>query len=174
MSIRVHRAQGLHVDDYFLILAILCLIASFGFFMAIIPSLFLFNDVLAGLAPLPTNFLQLSVNTALGDAIGETMAWTAIYAVKLSFLFVFRTLVRRIRPLEILWLCTFIICIPTAGVSISATWIICPHPNINPLGGYRLLAYEHPNFSANACFSKLYWVFLTASRDSYALLHLDL
>ena len=126
MIIRFYKMQKLHIDDYFLILAIASLTTSFGLFMAGVPYLFLFNAVLAGQAPLPFNIIQLASDTALWFAVGETLAWTTIFAVKFSFLFVFRTLVRRIRPLEILWWVTFALCTPIAIISICGTWIVCP------------------------------------------------
>ena len=127
MGIRFYKMERLHIDDYFLIIAILSLISSFGLFVSGIPNLFLFNSVLAGQAPLPPNLIQLTTNTAVWFMVGQTLAWTAVYAVKFSFLFVLRTLVRRIRPLELLWWATFALCIPIAVLSVCATWILCPY-----------------------------------------------
>ena len=127
MIVRARRMQKLHIDDYFLILAILTLICSFGLMMAGLSNLYLFDDVLAGKALPPTDLIQIASNAALYFCLEKTFTWTTIYVVKFSFLFVFRSLVRRIKAPEILWWFTSITCVPIACISITAPWIMCPY-----------------------------------------------
>ena len=98
-AIRIYKWRSLSTDDYFLLLAVASLAASFGLIITSMQSLFLFNDVVAGIAAPPVDMIQVAANTALYATIGELLAWTTVFTVKFSFLFVFRHLVRRIASL---------------------------------------------------------------------------
>ena len=54
-----------------------------------------------------------------------SLLWTVIFAVKLSFLFLFRTLLKRVKYLKIWWWCVFIVLILSAGVYISILPLDC-------------------------------------------------
>ena len=104
--------------------------------MPCIQNLYTFNDVLSGQMLLPSNFLQLTAETALYAFLAETFAWASIFAVKFSFLFVFRPLVRRQRAPRIMWWCITIFCVPATAISVSAPWILCPYGSTNGLSEY--------------------------------------
>lgn len=126
-AIRIHEFGRLHVDDYFLFLATAALIGSTGLFLKIIPSLYFFAKVILGHALPPKNSLQEAIHYSIYGTIGEVLCWTTIFAVKFSFLFYFRSLVRRLHNLTILWWCTFVILTPVAITMILGTFIVCPY-----------------------------------------------
>ena len=122
---RARKKEPLHIDDGFSLLASMCLVVSYG--LDIYSAQWAFSgNALAEDTPNPEEILQQASTIALYSVIGESFSWATIFLVKFSFLFVFRALVRRIGFLEILWWCTLAVCIPTACISISASFIACP------------------------------------------------
>ncbi len=55
----------------------------------------------------------------------SALAWSSLYAVKLSFLFFFRTLVRRVRGLQTLWWVVLACVVVGAMASIPLAFIVC-------------------------------------------------
>ena len=55
------------------------------------------------------------------------LIWSSIYAIKLSFLSLFRKLVDRIRTLEILWRIVTVVTIICGLASMPLAFIICPN-----------------------------------------------
>ncbi len=115
------------MDDCFLFLAVAALAGSAGLFYAAEPGLYMFDAIVAGRLIPPVDFFQRAVNTATYGTTGLVMGWIAIFAVKFSFLFYFRTLVNRIHNLKTWWWCVFVICIPVAFTNIFGTFIVCPY-----------------------------------------------
>ena len=129
----MHVFQRIFADDYFFLLAFLALISSNGLLYYIISPLYLVSKDGPGLenpfyleiTSLNTHRIERAVWTA------ETLAWTTIFSVKFSFLLYFRTLIKRLRALMILWWCALFICVPIACVTIVTPFIICmPSDNI--------------------------------------------
>ena len=127
MVIRIRKWATFHLDDYLLILAVLCLISAFGIYVIVLQDLYTFDDFLSGSSFLPPNFIDLASNAAIYSTVAVSLSWATISLVKFSFLAVFRTLVRRLRPLEIWWWCTLLVCIPNTAMTIGTTWIVCPY-----------------------------------------------
>ena len=71
--------------------------------------------------------LAVAERLHIDTTVFVVLSWTGISAVKLSFLFFFRSLIRRIRKLEILWwiVVAFTFCTWIAGA--VAEVFICPH-----------------------------------------------
>ena len=135
-AIRVHRFRRVFLDDCFLFLAVASLIASTGTFFWLIPSLYTFAAVAAGLEPVPLDYINAAINTTNAAYAAEILAWTTVFAVKLSFLFFFRHLIQRLRDLKILWWCVLIICIPVGIVCICLPFIQCPYVGKLALGSF--------------------------------------
>ncbi|MCJ1263648.1 hypothetical protein MMC22_003518 [Lobaria immixta] len=115
--IRVQKFGRVFVDDYFFFLAVVCLIASNGIYFWMVPSVYNFAAMPARLEPLPADFIK-SATLANIAYVPTDLAWTTVFAVKFSFLFFFRNLIRRLRNLEILWWCVLVACVPVAIVCI--------------------------------------------------------
>lgn len=108
-AIRVYKFRQVFADDGFLFLSIITLVASTGLFYSTVPSQYHFAAAAAGLEPLPPDFLVVVAKTANIAYAAETLAWTTIFAVKFSFLFYFRGLIRRLQGLNVLWWCTLVV-----------------------------------------------------------------
>jgi hypothetical protein len=119
--------HGRDTDDYFLLLALVALISSNALFFAAVPELYLFASASLGQIPPHKNFFQAAADTALLACAGEILSWIIIFAVKISFLFYFRTLIERMYRLTIWWRIILAICIPVAIVSMCSTFIVCPY-----------------------------------------------
>ena len=126
-AIRIHEFGQLHVDDYFLFLATAALIGGTGLSLKTIPSLYFFAEVILGHDLPPKDRLQKAIHDSTSAITGGVLCWTTIFAVKFSFLFYFRGLVRRLRNLAILWWCNLVILTPVAFTSIFGTFIVCPY-----------------------------------------------
>ncbi len=126
----MHKFQRIFADDYFFLLAFLALISSNGLLYYIINPLYLTSREGPGLEEpfvldeTPSN----SYRVAQGVWAAEILAWTTIFSVKFSFLLYFRTLIKRLRVLMILWWCTLFFCVPIACVTIIAPFITCQVP----------------------------------------------
>jgi hypothetical protein len=125
--VRVHKFRRVYADDYFLFLAVSTLIASNALFFAALPDLYLFAAVAAGQSLPPKNFIQAAADTATFAIAAEILSWTTIFAVKFSFIFYFRTLVRRLPRLTVWWRIVIAICVLLAIVSICGALIVCPY-----------------------------------------------
>ena len=139
-AIRIYKFGQLHVDDYFLFLATAALIGGTGLFLKMIPDLYLFAEVTLGHTLPPADILQEAIHDSTYASTGEVLCWTTIFAVKFSFLFYFRSLVRRLRNLTILWWCNLVILTPVAFTSIFGAFIVCPYIGSELLG--KCFAYR--------------------------------
>lgn len=137
-AIRVYKFRQVFVDDYFLFLAVATLIASTIIFFWMLPSLYAFAAISAGLELLSVDYIDSATKTANVAFAAEVLAWTTLFAVKFSFLFFFRNLIRRLRDLEILWWCVLVICVPVAVVCICLPFIECPYVGKTVLGSFSL------------------------------------
>lgn len=119
--IRVHIFHNVFLDDYFFFLAFLALVCSHGLFYYIEPLVYRANDVLDYEMYYHENYYKIvqMVYSA------EILAWTTIFSVKLSFLLYFRTLIKRIHGLKVLWWCVLFFCIPVACMVIIAPLLSC-------------------------------------------------
>lgn len=134
--IRVYKFRRVFVDDYFLFIAVASLIASTGILLRNLQPLYYIATVSAGLEPLSLEYINSSTDTSnFFDAL-ECLSWTTLFAVKFSFLFFFRNLIKRLRDLEILWWCVLVICVPVAGVWICLPFIECPYVGKSILGSF--------------------------------------
>ena len=120
--LRIRRLQSLDVDDGFLILAVVTLIA--GTAVNFVMQDYLYEEVYANLgmksAPSYDQMQYIKLNEA-----ASVLVWTSIFAVKFSFVFLFKRLIRRVRTIGMWWWIVFITLIPTACISIVMVFISC-------------------------------------------------
>ena len=124
--IRTYKFRRLFLDDAFLFLATITLIAGTVLTHLDFPYLYLQVNVELGLESPPPDFeQQLVVDEKLQDAATVLLGVT-VFSVKFSFLFFFRGLLRRVQNLQTWWWCVLAVLIPTAGVCICSDFISCP------------------------------------------------
>ena len=133
ISIRLYKFRRIYADDYFLFLAMAALIGSNGFYFVAVPELYFFSTASITLAITP-NIIQTATDSATYSIAAQVLSWTTIFAVKLSFIFYFRTLVQRLPWLMMWWRIVLAVCVPVAIVSICGTFIVCPYVGYSILG----------------------------------------
>ena len=127
--IRVRKFGRFFIDDYFFFLGIATLITGTGILYVIVPAQYAVIAVGAGGGggePLSPEFFDKITANIVIAAAGATITWVTIFAVKFSFLFFFRTLVRRLKKLTIWWWFILAVMIPAAVTDIAAIYMGCP------------------------------------------------
>lgn len=105
VAIRLRYQRRLYVDDGFLFFAIICLCVATGLMYEVIPSMYLVEAVLTNDpdTSLPSNlFAESLLFQKLCDGF-LVLTYNTIFAVKFSFLFFFRTLIRRVHSMLVYW-----------------------------------------------------------------------
>lgn len=103
--IRLRYQKRLAVDDAFLIFAVVCLCVAIGLLFAFISSMYLLEALITDdpNASIPIDIIhQVEWFRALSTAF-LVLTFTTIFAVKFSFLFLFKALIRNVRKMNIYW-----------------------------------------------------------------------
>lgn len=97
MVTQVYSRSRLYLDDYLVIIALLCLCAGTGLVYAFCQSIFVTQAVKGDPSIIipPDEYDNLAHTFAILDSFLCVM-WTSIFAVKLTFLALFRLLIRRV------------------------------------------------------------------------------
>lgn len=103
--VRFFIQKQLSVDDGILFFGILCLIASMVLLFIYVDDLFLVEALEGNTIPenLPVNFLKHVLDFEKLVVGAMVLTWCAIISVKFSYLFLFRKLIDRIRPMILYW-----------------------------------------------------------------------
>ena len=159
------------IDDYFF-LAFLALIGSNGLHYYIITPLYDDTKLSTGLETPSRQVLESSQQqAATGSRIAyaaQFLAWTTIFSVKFSFLLYFRTLIKRLHTLIVLWWFVLIFCIPVACIAVCVPFIECPYMGNSIMGTFHSLSVKSggTKCSLEKCFTEkvqsrenilLYW-----------------
>jgi hypothetical protein len=99
----VYRFRTFSLDDGFLVLAVLFMVASTAIFHVSRGFTYTQINVSLGYVPPPADFAWQMKMFAIYDVAGTTLVWAAIYSVKFSFVFFFSNLIDRVRGMKILW-----------------------------------------------------------------------
>ena len=105
------------------------MIAATVLLLIIVPVIY-WDEVLVldpGAATIPPDFIQRVLRYQQYIFSYLSITWTAIFAVKFAFLFFFRQMVDRVRPLEILWRVVLGVTAVSWAICVSAVFISCPH-----------------------------------------------
>ncbi|MCJ1468504.1 hypothetical protein MMC07_007133 [Pseudocyphellaria aurata] len=109
-TLRLRYQKRLFIDDAFLFFAEICLCASVGLLYAFAEGLYLDEALITrpSAAVFPPDFMHLLFQFhKLSDAY-LVLTYTSIFAVKFSFLFFFRVLVRRMHKMIVYWWTVFV------------------------------------------------------------------
>ena len=103
--VRFFIQKQLSIDDGILFFGILCLIASMVLLFIFVDDLFLVEALEGNTIPdnLPVNFIQHTLDFEKLVVGAMVLTWCAIISVKFSYLFLFRKLIDRIRPMIMYW-----------------------------------------------------------------------
>ncbi|MCJ1464989.1 hypothetical protein MMC07_003604 [Pseudocyphellaria aurata] len=128
-TIRLRYQKRLFIDDAFLFLAEICLCASVGLLYACADSLFL-NEALItrpSTVVLPPDYLNRLSRSHKLDYAYIILTFTSIFAVKFSFLFFFRILVRRIHKMSVYWWVAVTVTTVAWVFCVLEPFIFCPY-----------------------------------------------
>lgn len=135
-AIRLRYQRRLFVDDAILLVAILCLCAAMALLLVFTPSIYLLeafvtsSSVMASPEELAEIEIQLEQPLFKYLKLSDTyyvMTWTTIFAVKFSFLFFFRVLIRRVRAVTLYWRIVSVVTVLVWVYCIAGAFIICPY-----------------------------------------------
>ena len=143
--LRIMAVGRLVVDDYFMIVAVLCFAVSVGVTQWNRDLLYLQMTMalLGGDMPNDPEILLRMVDLNKMDTAQYMLEWTAIYCVKFSYLFFFQNLVKRIRIMEIWWRIVLVIMTAAAIPTICLSLWVCPHYDMSFMGKSVLRIYSY-------------------------------
>jgi len=152
LQIKLYRR--LHVDDYFLLLACICVTAGTVLGYIDVGNLFWSEDL--SLNPTRLDSLLVSEDDFVNRVNAykrlsyayPALLWTAIFAVKFAYLVFFRQLVARLRPLIIYWRVILTITIISFPVCIVSIYLGCEKWGLE--AGMRH-KYERLDLTNNSC-----------------------
>lgn len=129
VAVQIKNRRRIFWSDAFLVFACACLCAGTGLLYPFTESLYLEqalaeNPFSVALPPDFTNYFLTSLKFLFAY---QTVMWTVVYSVKLSFLSFFRPLVRRLAKLKTWWSVTVVTTALGWGLSAVGVFIICPH-----------------------------------------------
>ncbi|KAL8683839.1 MAG: hypothetical protein Q9186_000182 [Xanthomendoza sp. 1 TL-2023] len=140
--IRIWVQRQFSVDDAFLILAVCCLISAVAVMYAVTLDKMYRIQALSAALPIALSF-GFDVKAISGDGVflqqayeylkwitvNQTLAWSSVFAVKFSFLFLFRRLIERLPRLIIYWWLVVAFNVVAFGYGLLTYFLICPHYN---------------------------------------------
>lgn len=104
-AIRIHLKQRLQIDDGFLFLACVCLIATTILLYKMVTDIYFFQSLSSdpSAVAIPMDIVSRIDWFQKSDSAYLFVTWTAIFAVKFSFLAFFRRLIDRLGSIIIYW-----------------------------------------------------------------------
>ncbi|KAG7009687.1 short-chain dehydrogenase [Physcia stellaris] len=128
--IRLRIQKQLSFDDGFLLFGLCCLVCALVILYTMaIDKMYLVLALTTKLpnAEIPPDFLEQSYDFHKWITITLMLSWSAIMAVKFSFLFLFRKLIDRIKPLTMYWWVVTVFNIAVLGYGVSVYYLACPY-----------------------------------------------
>ena len=125
--IRISTYHHLKVDDIFFYIAVILLIVGTSVLYKTIPLIFLISDSYAGLRLPPLNPLEQFIKVQKLGIASTVVLSTAIFSIKLSFLFFFRYIIWQSKRLSIWWWTTLVVCLVGGGPTIFSSLIQCAY-----------------------------------------------
>ena len=127
IRIRIQRAFA--IDDGILLFGLCSLICAEALLFVCKDDMYLVEAFLLrpSQATIPNNFLDMSFAYQKFITVALLMLWFTIASVKFSFLFLFRKLIDRVRPLVIYWWVAVAFNTVVVAFGISNYFVPCPY-----------------------------------------------
>ena len=132
---RIHLNHKIFVEDGLHFFAVVTLIAGTILTYVDIPYIYLQQNVQSGAEAPPADLVQQLIKSVKIQDSAVILLSTAIFAVKLSFMIFFRSLLRRVKNMMIWWWFVLIVVIPSTLVLICSNFISCSYYDERILGG---------------------------------------
>ena len=103
--VRIHVQRQFSIDDGILLFGVACLMSAMALLFTFADRMYLVGAVEAGVTDidLPSDFIQQAFDFHKLVTVALVLTWCSIVSVKFSYLFLFKRLINRIRPLIIYW-----------------------------------------------------------------------
>lgn len=126
--IRLHYQRSLAVDDAFLIFAVVSLIVALGLLFAFISSMYLVEALITNdpNIVIPSDILDQVARVRKLTTVFNMLTFNTAMAVKFSFLFLFKTLIRNVRNMKIYWWTVVLITAAAWAFGIVEFFLLCP------------------------------------------------
>jgi len=117
-----------------------------GLYLSFMDSLYMIEAIIfQGQIPSDLSFAAIAQTVSRAhvlETIALELSWTSIFAVKLSFLFFFKTLVNRIRPMTILW--RVVVGVTAVAWAVGCVCVVmeCPYFDDRLCMGIKLLGVK--------------------------------
>ena len=134
LGVKLHNSRRLEIDDGFLILALCCSLAAWVFFWLMRDLIYLRMEMVLGMKEIEIADIESMLVYYKWYNGSMVLTWTAVYSVKLSFMFFFRKLISSVRFLEIYWWVIMGVLIPTWVFSGFFSFWICTDFTITYIG----------------------------------------
>ena len=128
-SLRTHYYRRLFIDDGFLLFAAFLACVCIGLYMNFVESMYLLQASIEDRAP-NVSASDIEMATLQFHLLGNVfigLSWTVVIAVKYSFLFFFKMLIRRVRAMEIYWRCVVVMTTVSWVAGWVGTFASCPY-----------------------------------------------
>lgn len=134
VAIRAKLNRRIYVDDGLFFFAVVTLVAGTIMTYIDIPYIYLQQNVQSGAREPPAHFVQQLIHSVKIQDAAVVLLSSTIFAVKLSFMAFFRSLIRRLRKLEIWWWCVLFIVVPSSVMLVISNFITCGYFDERILG----------------------------------------
>jgi hypothetical protein len=138
LGVKIRNDRRLEIDDGFLVVALCCSLAAWVFVWQIRDLIYLQMEMVLGMKEIELEDLNSMLVYFKWYNASMVLTWMAVYSVKLSFMFFFRKLISRVRPLEIYWWAIMAVLIPSAIFSAFFGFWICTDFSITYLCKFKL------------------------------------
>jgi hypothetical protein len=127
--VRIHVQRQFSIDDGILLFGVACLIAAMALIFTFVDGMYLIGVAEAGMSEieLPSDFIQQAYDFQKLVTVALVLTWCSIVSVKFSYLFLFKRLINRIRPLVIYWWFTVVFNAMTSIYGAIVYGVACPH-----------------------------------------------
>ncbi|KAL9599041.1 MAG: hypothetical protein Q9219_004075 [cf. Caloplaca sp. 3 TL-2023] len=125
--IRAKLNHKVYVDDGFFFLAMVTLVAGTIMTYTDIPYIYLQQNVQAGVEAPPVDLIPRLIHSVKLQDSAVVLLSASVFAVKLSFLAFFRSLIQRIRKLEAWWWVVLAVVVPSSLMLVVSNFISCAY-----------------------------------------------
>lgn len=128
--VRWHYRKLAWLDDGFLALAVVLMIVSLGLWFAMMDNLYKTEALIYdpfGSAVQFGDIVEIAIDVQIYSTAYIAITLTGIFAIKFSFLFFFRSLINRLRPMVMYWRVVVGYTAVSWAISLGISFLACPY-----------------------------------------------
>lgn len=127
--VRIYIQRQFSIDDGILLFGIACLVSAIVLLHSFIDELYLVGALQEGTPgiSLPSDFISQAFDFGKLSTVAQVLTWCSLASVKFSYLFLFKKLIDRIRPMIIYWWVTAVFNALTSLYIAAVYMVVCPY-----------------------------------------------